>query len=249
VTEPRIRIAGLIPTYDNPGTIAAVVEAVRAHLPDVLVVDDGSGPAGRSACAELAAKKLAEVVHRAENGGKGAAVKTGLETLAQRGFTHAFQIDADGQHEVSDIPRFVAAVHAHPDALVLGQPRFDASAPRARLLGRQVTRFWTHCETLGRVIADPMCGFRVYPITAALRAGARGNAMDFDPEIAVRIAWRGTPVLNLPTSVRYIARAAGGVSHFRMVRDNVLISWMHTRMVLALFFRLLARPWPRRIRA
>ena len=249
MTERAFRIAGLIPTYDNPGTIAAVVDAVRAYLPDVLVVDDGSGEAGKRACEALVARKVAEVVRRAANGGKGAAVKSGLEALAQRGYTHAFQIDADGQHAIDDIPRFVDAARAHPEALVLGQPQFDASAPRGRLIGRQVTRFWTHFETLGPVIADPMCGFRVYPIEAALRAGARGNAMDFDPEIAVRIAWRGTPVLNLPTSVRYIARSEGGVSHFRMVRDNLLISWMHTRMVLALFFRLLVRPWPKRIGA
>ena len=249
MTEQAFRIAGLIPTYDNPGTIGAVVDAVRAHLPDVLVVDDGSGLEGRRACEALAASRRAQVVHRPENGGKGAAVKTGLEALAQRGYTHAFQIDADGQHAIGDIPRFVAAARAHPEALVLGQPEFDASAPRARLIGRQVTRFWTHFETLGPVIADPMCGFRVYPIAAALHAGARGNAMDFDPEIAVRIAWRGTPVLNLTTSVRYIARAEGGVSHFRLVRDNLLISWMHTRMVFALFVRLLVRPWPKRISA
>lgn len=243
------RVAALVPTYDNPATIRGVVEAVRTYLPDVLVVDDGSGEAGRSACARLAEEGLARVVHRTENGGKGAAVKTGLEALAALGFTHAFQIDADGQHAIADIPRFLAAAELHPEALVLGSPEFDASAPRSRLIGRQITCFWTHVETLGRVIGDPMCGFRVYPIDAALKARVRGNAMDFDPEIAVGIAWTGTPVLNLLTRVRYVSADEGGVSHFRMLRDNLLISWMHTRMVLALAFRLFFRPRPRRIRA
>ena len=247
MSDPRI--AGLIPTFDNPATIARVVEAVRTYLPDVLVVDDGSGPDGRAVCQALASSGRALVVHRARNGGKGAAVKTGLEELARRGFTHAFQVDADGQHTFDDIPRFVAAAHAHPEALVLGSPVFDDTAPSARLLGRQITVVLVHVQTLGRVITDPMCGFRVYPIAASLAAGARGNAMDFDPEVAVRVAWSGTPVVNLPTRVRYVTREQGGVSHFRMVRDNLLIAWMHTRMLLALLSRALTRPRPRRLDA
>jgi polyprenyl-phospho-N-acetylgalactosaminyl synthase len=243
----RFRLAALIPTYDNPATIRAVVQAVKQYVPDVLVVDDGSREAGRSACEALAREGACRVVHRAHNGGKGAAVKTGLETLRQLGFTHAFQIDGDGQHAVADMPRFVAAAELHPEALVLGSPEFDDSAPRARLIGRQITRFWTHVETVGVVIHDPMCGFRVYPIEPALRASARGNAMDFDPEIAVGIAWAGAPVLNLATRVRYLSEAQGGVSHFRLWRDNVLISWMHTRMVFALVFRLCFRARPRRL--
>jgi hypothetical protein len=71
--------------------------------------------------------------------------------------------------------------------------------------------------------------------------------MDFDPEIAVGIAWAGAPVLNLATRVRYLSEAQGGVSHFRLWRDNVLISWMHTRMVFALVFRLCFRARPRRL--
>jgi polyprenyl-phospho-N-acetylgalactosaminyl synthase len=239
-----MKVAALIPTYDNPSTIAKVVEAVRAYLPDVLVVNDGSAAEGRAACEALAQAGLARVVHREQNGGKGAAVKTGLEALHALGYTHAFQIDADGQHMIGDIPRFLAAAEVHPEALLLGAPEFDSSAPKARLIGRKITQFWTHVETLGSVIEDPMCGFRVYPIEHALQARARGNAMDFDPEIAVGIAWAGAPVLNLSTRVRY---PQGGVSHFRLWRDNVLISWMHTRMCLALIFRLLFRARPRRI--
>jgi glycosyltransferase involved in cell wall biosynthesis len=241
------RIAALIPTYDNPGTIRAVVDAVRPHVPDVLVVDDGSGPEGRAACEALERDGVARVVRRERNGGKGAAVKTGLRALHELGFTHAFQIDADGQHDIADMPRFVAAAEVHPEALVLGSPLFDDTAPKLRLFAREITRFWIHVETLGRVIADAMCGFRVYPIEPAMRAKAWGNAMDYDPEVAVHIAWAGVPVLNLKTKVRYFTREQGGVSHFRMLRDNVLITWMHIRMVFALALRLLSRTRPRRL--
>jgi polyprenyl-phospho-N-acetylgalactosaminyl synthase len=230
----------LVPTYDNPATIRAVVESARRYVDDVVVVDDGSGAEGRRVVHELAEQSLAHVVHRPRNGGKGAAVKTGFLAARELGCTHALQVDADGQHETSDIPRFLDASRAEPGMLVLGAPMFDASAPKARLIGRKITQFWTNLETFGRVIHDPMCGFRVYPIEAAIAARAWGNAMDFDPEIAVRLIWSGMRVLNIPTRVRYVSAADGGVSHFRMGRDNMLISWMHTRMVVGALARL---PW------
>ncbi len=123
-------------------------------------------------------------------------MKTGFLAARELGCTHALQVDADGQHTTSDIPRFLEAARGDPEALVLGSPLFDDSAPRSRLIGRKITQFWTNIETFGRVIHDPMCGFRVYPLDAAIRARAWGDAMDFDPEIAVRLCWSGVRVLN-----------------------------------------------------
>lgn len=234
----RFNPCALVPTYDNPDTIGPVVERVRSWLPDVIVVDDGSREPGWRAVQTLAATPRVHVHRRDKNGGKGAAVKDGFRIARGLGFTHALQVDADGQHQLEDIPLFVEAARAQPQALILGAPIFDASAPRARLIGRQITRFWTNLETYGkRVIQDPMCGFRVYPLDAAIRADAKGDAMDFDPEIAVRMVWDEAPVVNLPTRIRYLTRKAGGVSHFRHVRDDALISWMHTRLVFGAIFR------------
>jgi glycosyltransferase involved in cell wall biosynthesis len=222
----------LIPTYDNPATVRGVVEAARAHLSDVVLVDDGSGAEGRAVCDAIARDGLAHLERRAHNGGKGAAVKTGFAAARRLGFSHAVQIDADGQHDASDIARFVAEARAHPDALILGRPIFDETQPRARALARKLSVFWARVETGGPVIADPLCGFRVYPLEAALAADARGDHMEFDLEIPVRMAWAGTPVRNLPTRVRYLRREEGGVSHFQLGRDNARISWLHTRLVL-----------------
>lgn len=232
----------LIPTYDNPATIRAVVERARAHLDDVIVVDDGSGPEARAALDAIARDGLAHVHRRLANGGKGAAVKTGFDVAHARGYTHALQVDADGQHCMEDIPRFIEISRDHPEALVLGAPVFDESAPKARRRGREITIFWTNFEAGRGRITDPMCGFRVYPIAPARAAGAAGDAMDFDPEVAVRLAWMGVPVINVPTRVRYVSREDGGVSHFRMVRDNALISWMHTRLSLTRIARALKLP-------
>jgi glycosyltransferase involved in cell wall biosynthesis len=236
--EDPVRVCAVIPTYDNPDTIRAVVEQVREHLP-VLVIDDGSAAPGRAAVDALAADGLATIHHRLQNGGKGAAVTTGFELARSLGYTHALQVDADGQHTLQDIPRFLAAAHEQPKALILGAPIYDASAPRGRLIGRQITRFWTNIETYGPVIDDPMCGFRIYPVAPACEVAPRcGMRMDFDIEIAVRLVWAGLPVVNLPTNVRY---HEGGVSHFHLVRDNARISWMHSKLVVASWLRLLSR--------
>ncbi len=238
---PPFRPCILVPTYDNPLTVRGVVQEARAYVDDVVVVDDGSAEEGRRAVESIARDGLARAVFRPKNGGKGAAVKTGFLAVRDLGCTHALQVDADAQHAIDDVPRFLQASRENPRALVLGAPAFDATAPRSRLVGRKITQFWANIETFGRVIADPMCGFRVYPVDQAIAAGARGDAMDFDPEIAVRMVWAGVPVINLPTRVRYVSREAGGVSHFRMVRDNLLITWMHTRMVFGALWRLPAR--------
>ena len=220
------RICAVIPTFDNPRTIRAAVVEVRAHLDKVWVVDDGSGPSGRAAVAALSEGGLATVHHLPRNTGKGAAVKEGFRRAQEAGFTHAVQIDADLQHDASDLPRFLRAAHAHPDALVLGDPIFDATAPAVRVRGHRFCRIWTHLATGGPVIRDPLCGFRVYPLTAAL-AVRSGDRMEFDVEIAVRMVWAGCPVVNLPTRVRYPTCEEGGVSHFRLFRDNVRIVSRH----------------------
>ena len=157
-------------------------------------------------------------------------MKAGLDEALRLGFSHAVQVDADGQHDLEDIPRFLDLAHKHPDALILGRPLFDATAPRARVLARRISTFWVGVETGRRIIEDPQCGFRVYPIAATIAAGARGNHMEFDQEIAVRMAWRNTFVVNVPTRVRYMPAEEGGISHFELFYDNLRITWLHTRL-------------------
>jgi glycosyltransferase involved in cell wall biosynthesis len=230
-TTPRT--CAVIPTFNNPVTIAGVVADVRRHLDDVLIVDDGSHDEGRRALDELAGKGVARVLRRERNGGKGAAVKTGLRAAHELGFSHALQIDADGQHDTADIPKFLARAAERPQAAVLGHPVYDETMPRGRRAAHGLTNFMVFLQTGGRVIVDPQCGFRVYPIAPALEVAARGDRMSFDIEIAVRLVWAGIPIVNVPTGVRYLSRADGGTSHFRPVRDNVAITLLHTRLLFA----------------
>ncbi len=224
----------VIPTYDNPVTIEGVTTAVRERGLDVVVVNDGSGPSARGVLRRLEQRGV-PVLHRAANGGKGAAVKTGLRWALEAGYTHGLQVDADGQHALEDLPRLLGASRAQPDALVLSVPQYDETAPRVRRLARWVAIFWVRVATLldaGR-ITDPMCGYRVYPLAATvpLLEGA-GDRMDFDPEIAVRLVWSGASVVEVPTRVRYFSPEEGGVSHYRAVTDNVLVSVMYARLCI-----------------
>ncbi|TMQ06417.1 MAG: glycosyltransferase family 2 protein [Deltaproteobacteria bacterium] len=241
-----MRLCAIIPTYNNPRTLEEVVARVREHIADVVVVDDGSAEPARRVAQELAATGGCEVVFRERNGGKGAAVKTGLAWARDHHFDYALQIDADLQHDPADIPKLVArisGVGSPPEGtLVLAQPIFDASAPRGRLRARKISVFWAMIETLGRKVGDPLCGYRVYPVATALRVATRGNAMDFDPEIAVRLVWAGVAVVHVPTPVIYRSAEDGGVSHYRKVIDTLLIAGAHFRLCTEGLLRLLTSP-------
>ena len=229
----------LIPIYDHPATIAAVVEALAPlHLP-CLIVDDGSGEETRHVLDRLASRfEWVRVERHERNAGRGAALQTGYRSAARLGFSHAVQLDADGQHETSDAPVLLDAARRHPDTLVLGEPIFDESAPVARRFGRGISRFLVRLETCSLAIRDPLCGFRCMPLVPAVRILDEvrcGTHMDFDPEIAVRLVWEGLPVVGVPTRVRYFA---GGVSHFNLFRDNVRLIWLHVRLFLGMLRRL-----------
>ncbi|MBL9187748.1 MAG: glycosyltransferase family 2 protein [Opitutaceae bacterium] len=228
----------LIPSY-NPGPrLAGTVAAALAHWAPVWIVDDGSTDGSATDVAKNhAADPRVRVITRAENGGKGAAVATGVEAALAAGFTHVLTLDADGQHPVDHIAPFMAASQAEPAALVLGRPVFGPEVPLERLHGRKLSVGLARFEILGSGIDDPLFGFRVYPAAAlrdALASTRRARGFDFDPEVAVRMFWAGVPTVNLPAPCRYFAKAEGGVSHFNYLRDNLKLVWLHTRLIVQL---------------
>ena len=229
----------IIPVYNNRDTIGPLLDRLEPYGVPCFLVDDGSAQDTRAElCRQAETRTWVQLRRLPKNGGKGAAVRTGLLWSAECGFSHALQIDADGQHETADIGTFLEVAKAHPRALVLGTPVFGGDVPRARLYGRKLSRLLVRLETISSAIADPLFGFRVYPLhaTAALLGRARiGLRMDFDPEIAVRLYWAGTPIRNLKTRVHYPEE---GVSHFRMVRDNIKIGWMHARLLAGMLLHL-----------
>jgi glycosyltransferase involved in cell wall biosynthesis len=239
----------LIPSYNTGPQVYATVAAARAQWTPVWVVVDGSRDGTAEGLREMAARDPGLHVRvLPDNQGKGAAVLHGLDGAAAAGFTHVLTMDSDGQHPAELIPQFMATSQARPEAMVLGRPVFDASAPLLRVRGRRVSNGWTNLETLGAGIADSLYGFRVYPVEG-LRAVMRGQRwmrrFDFDTEAVVRLAWRGVKPINLDAPVKYLRPEEGGVSHFRYGRDNLLLTWMHTRLMVGFVLRLPLLLWRR----
>lgn len=229
----------VIPVYNHPHTIAKMVQGVLAQQLRCILVDDGSEHECAAVLDRLAQAHPAGVVlvRLASNQGKGAAVAAGFREAQRLGYSHALQIDADGQHQCADIGLFLARAREHPDAVICGSPVYDESVPRSRLYARYATHVWVWINTLSLDIRDSMCGFRAYPIDRVVKlldSTRIGRRMDFDSDIIVRLHWRGVQVVNQPTRVTY---PLDGISHFRLLQDNVLISLMHAR----LFFGMLVR--------
>lgn len=231
----------LIPCFNSGAKLGETVRAAMARWPHVLVVDDGSNDgAPQTLAASLAGNDGCRLVRRDVNGGKGAAVLDGMRAALAEGFSHALVMDADGQHPAELIPDFIRISMNNPGALVLGEPVFGPDAPRERVHGRRVGNWWANLATLWAGIHDSLFGFRVYPIRPSVDILGRirtARGFDFDTEIAVRLVWDGVRPLNYPARVAYPSSGEGGTTHFRYLRDNLLLIGTHTR----LFFGMLPR--------
>ena len=248
MTDGQLRVTGVIPVYNHELAVPAVAANLRAQGLPVVLVDDGSNESCRQALERLAAQTGDVLVRLAVNGGKGAAVIAGLREAQSLGFTHALQVDADGQHDLRDVPKFLAAARAEPQAVICGRPVFDASIPKVRFVSRYITHALVWLQTLSfSAVRDSMCGFRLYPVSTVLEVVDRdgvGTRMDFDVELLVKLVWRGRTLRWIDTQVSY---PTDGISHFRMLNDNLRLAGMHVRLVLGMLWRAPLLLW-RRIR-
>ncbi len=234
-----MRICLIIPVYNHHHAIGKVIEQLKSFGVFCFLINDGSSAECTEQLCRIAASENAWLMlyEREKNGGKGAAVIDGLQLAIDQGYTHAIQIDADGQHKAAELKRFIVASQHYPKRMILGQPRFDDSVPKKRLYGRILTNLWIWINTLSFAIKDGMCGFRCYPlveVSRLLKSVKLGKGMDFDIDIVVRLYWQGLEVVNIPTEVQY---PLDGVSHFKMLRDNLLISRKHAQLFFGMLLR------------
>lgn len=235
----------VIPSYNTGARLFATIAAVHAHgLPMIVVIDGSTDGTGALLMQMAAGDPLLSACILPHNQGKGAAVLHGLQLARAGGFTHALTMDADGQHSTAHIGELLALSASHPGCMVLGSPVFDRSAPRVRVLGHKIANFCTRLLTPRRAIADSLFGFRVYPIGALIEAFANTAGMrrfDFDSEAAIRLCWQGVRSINIATPVRYFRRSEGGTSHFRYLRDNLLLAEMYFRLSAVRLTRVASR--------
>jgi len=229
----------VVPNYNHTHNLDAFIEQLAAFNLPVIMVNDGSNEQATILFQQLTDKySYLTLVAHSHNQGKGAAVQTGLKKAFSQGFTHALQVDADGQHDLNDVEKMMRESKNHPNALISGKPIYDESVPKHRYYARNITHFWVWVETLSFQIKDTMCGYRVYPLSetiALLTEQTLGKRMDFDIEVMVRLYWQKTECRFIPTAVEY---PENGISHFRALEDNVLISWMHTKLFFGMLIRI-----------
>lgn len=228
----------LVPVYNHEGAVAATCRALERLALPILLIDDGSDAECAGVLRTLAERPGVQLLALETNGGKGRAVREGLFHAHALGFSHALQVDADGQHDVQSLPPFIEAARRDPAALIVGYPQFDHSVPKLRFCARYITHLWVWLNTLSLELRDTMCGVRLYPLarlTPMLARRGCGDRMEFDTEVLVRWHWRYRRVANLPVRVHY---PQDGVSHFRLWRDNLLMARMHLRLTGGMLRRL-----------
>jgi len=233
-----MKLCAVIPSFNHSAKLEEIYNILETLKLTVIIVDDASSPEHAKVLQQLIKKHSAlHLLTHHTNQGKGGAVISGLLKAKALGFSHALQVDADGQHDLLDAEKLISLSVKHPKALISGQPIYDSSIPKSRLWGRKITHFWVHIETLSRQVKDTMCGFRVYPLITTcqlINSVKLGKRMDFDIEIMVRLFWKNVDIKFVPTHVDY---PEDGQSHFRALEDNVLISWLHTRLVIGMLIR------------
>lgn len=226
-----MKLCILIPYYNHPDAIGAVINQLLPYDTNILIVDDGSSAESKKVLAPLLQEPRVSLVTRILNGGKGAAVITGMREALELGYTHALQVDADGQHDLTKIPALIKLSEQYPGRIISGMPVYDESVPTSRKLWRYATHLLVWIHTLSLEIKDSMCGFRIYPLRETIGViDARdqfGQRMDFDIEILVRAHWADLHTIQLPVGVRY---PLDGVSHFQLFKDNFLITKLHIRL-------------------
>lgn len=229
----------VIPVYNHPNYLEALVQHLNEFQLPIIMVNDGSDIECTALLRDISGKNpWVELVEHEVNQGKGQAVITGLLKAKELGYSHALQLDSDGQHDWIDIPKFLDASKNNPSAMIIGKPVFDASVPKKRLYGRYATHIWVWINSLSFEIKDSMCGFRIYPLdstVAVLNKAKFQPRMGFDTEILVRLKWENVPFINVPTHVIY---PEDGISHFNALRDNIGLTKAHSSLFLGMLIRL-----------
>jgi glycosyltransferase involved in cell wall biosynthesis len=234
---PEFKPCIVVPFYNHHPLLKRMIQLLKPINIPCFLVNDGSCIEAEEVLQQVVQENpWITLINREKNGGKGAAVLSGFEDARIAGYTHVLQIDADCQHNTADIPKFLQIAKENPNALILGQAKYDASVPKARLYGRYITHFFVMLETLHFSKIDTLCGLRVYPLkqTIDLDKFVLGRRMDFDSEVVVKMLWRGVKHIPIPTYVTY---PEDGISHFHYIKGNICISLMHTRLCLGMIIR------------
>ncbi len=221
----------IIPTYNNADTLAGVLTDVIAQSLPVIVINDGSTDDTADILLQFPAIRI---ITHAKNRGKGIALRTGLREAAAAGYQYAITLDSDGQHYADDIPLFLEKIIHQPDSLLIGARNLTSeNMPGKNTFANRFSNFWFRLET-GIKLEDTQSGYRLYPLYIIRNMKFFTSKYEFELEVIVRTAWKGTPVINIPVKVYYPPQEER-VSHFHPLRDFTRISLLNTVLVIIAF--------------
>ena len=227
----QLKACVLIPTYNNAGTLAQVINSVLEYTDQVIVVNDGATDNTKDI---LSSYSNIHIVNNKRNRGKGFALRTGIEEAARLGYDYAISIDSDGQHFAYDLPKFLQQLTETPDILIIGARNMSQeNVPGKSSFGNKFSNFWYTLET-GIKLPDTQSGYRLYPVKKLAKKIYFTRKYEFEIEVIVRAAWSGVKVVSIPVSV-YYPPAGERVSHFRPFKDFTRISILNTFLVLITF--------------
>lgn len=232
MTKEDTKVCFLIPVYNHGLLLEKNIDKIASHKLPVILIDDGSNMETKKALMRIVESHSGiTCITLQKNSGKGAAMQEGFLHCVKHGFTHAFQIDADGQHDLNAISFFISLSIASPNSAIIGYPEYDDTVPTIRKKGRKITNFFVALESLHFDIKDAMIGFRIYPVHETARIYLNffiGKRMTIEFELLTRLYWAGVPVQYAPVHITY---PPDGISHFRMIKDNLLISLKHAQLL------------------
>jgi len=222
-----LKIVVVIPVYNHSKSLRSVVmQALEVHN-NIIVVDDGS----TDVVSDLLAGLSVRVIRHEKNRGKGVAIMTGAKEARRLGMTHIVTIDADGQHDPSDIRYFIPVIKRYPNAIVVGNRAFQSNnVPGKSRFGRVFSNFWMRLQT-GQILKDTQSGFRAYPLAALNRLKLREHRFSFEVEVLVKAAWAGIGLREVDISV-YYPSVKDRISHFNVFWDNLLISLLNFKLTM-----------------
>lgn len=221
----------IIPTYNNAGTLAAVIRDVARYTEHIILVNDGSTDATEEIARSF---PFLQYVGYPANVGKGWALRKAFAYAIAKNYTYAITIDSDGQHFAKDLPAFINKIETAPNAIIVGSRNMEqASVPGKSSFGHKFSNFWYKVET-GIDCPDTQSGFRLYPLQLLKDIKFITRKYEFEIEVLVRAAWKGVAIDSVPVTVHYEPKETR-VSHFRPFQDFSRVSVLNTFLVIIAF--------------
>lgn len=226
----QLSCAVVIPTYNNEKTITAVIDAVLSYCETVIVVNDGSTD---NTSQLLSTRSDITFLNLEQNSGKGAALRHGFSHAVQCGFSHAITIDADGEHNPEEIPRFLEKMNEEPEAIWIGaRPIRSGEKNRMRYLHRFIGNSGIRIFA-GFTLSDCFSGFRLYPLLTSTPLACRSNRIDYEQEVLLESAWSGVDLREFDLAM--VTLPGRNISHYHPLKDVLRILRVHIRAMITRF--------------